>query len=138
MLCAYLPYLVTINAYFIWIGDYIEKKLKHIGTNIRAARKRKNLTIDVLSELVGVSPSFFGTLERGYSSLSVETLINVCKALDVSADSIIFKQETTLSSPVDEKKDILFTMLINASDEELSFLIDYIKLYRKKVSFLDS
>jgi len=112
--------------------------LKFIGENIRAARKNKNLTIDTLSELIGISSSFLGTLERGESSLSVETLIGVCKALGVSADSILLEQDVTPTPCVSDKKDTIATLLINATDDELSFLIDYVKLYRSKVRFNDT
>jgi len=112
--------------------------LKYIGENIRAARKSKNLTIDMLSELIGISSSFLGTLERGESSLSVETLIGVCKALGVSADSILLEQDVTPNPYINDKKDTIATLLNNATDDELSFLIDYVKLYRGKVKFNDA
>jgi len=112
--------------------------LKHIGENIRAARKSKNLTIDMLSELIGISSSFLGTLERGESSLSVETLIGVCKALGVSADSILLEQDVTPAPCISDKKDTIVTLLNNATEAELSFLIDYMKLYRSnKIKFTD-
>jgi len=109
--------------------------LKYIGENIRLARKSKNLTIDTLSELIGISSSFLGTLERGESSLSVETLIGVCKALGVSADLIIFDRNIAPEPSINDKKDTIMTLLSNATENELSFLIDYIKLYREKVVF---
>jgi transcriptional regulator with XRE-family HTH domain len=117
------------------MGDTSMKmSLKHIGENIRAVRKNKELTIETLSELAGISESFLGTVERGESSISLETLINICIALDVSADSLLMegiKQDTPLS----DKRDTLLTILKNASDTELDFLIDYVKLYRGKVKF---
>jgi len=112
--------------------------LKHIGENIRAARKSKNLTIDMLSELIGISSSFLGTLERGESSLSVETLIGTCKVLGVSADSILFDQDKLQLPYTSDKKDTIATLLSSSTDDELSFLIDYIKLYRDKVQFNDA
>jgi transcriptional regulator with XRE-family HTH domain len=111
-----------------------EKNLKRIGENIRAARKSKNLTIETLSELAGVSESFLGTVERGESSISIETLISLCKALDVSADSLIICGKETIPA-LSDKRDTLLTMLKNATDEELGFLIDYVKLYRGRVKF---
>jgi transcriptional regulator with XRE-family HTH domain len=112
--------------------------LKYIGENIRAARKSKNLTIDMLSELIGISSSFLGTLERGESSLSVETLIGECKALGVSADSILLEEDSPPTPYISDKKDTVVTLLNNATDDELSFLIDYMKLYRSKVRFNDA
>ena len=113
-----------------------KEHLKHIGENIRTARKSKDLTIDTLSELVGISSSFLGTLERGESSLSVETLINICKTLGISSDSIILEQDPTpVSAVVADKKDVIMTLLNNATEDELSFLVDYVKLYRGRVMF---
>jgi len=110
--------------------------LKPLGENIRAARKSKNLTIETLSELAGISESFLGTVERGESSVSLETLINICKALDIGADLLLMEGIDKNSIP-SEKRDTLFTMLKNASDAEIDFLIDYVKLYRGKVRFLE-
>jgi len=110
--------------------------LKYVGENIRTARKNKNLTIDSLSELVGISPSFLGTIERGESFLSVETLIKLCKVLGVSADSIILDRDVT-PAPTDTK-DILLTLLHNATENEMQFLIDYVKFYRDRGVFKDS
>jgi len=113
-----------------------KEHLKYIGENIRAARKSKNLTIDTLSELVGISPSFLGTLERGESSLSVETLMGICRTLGVSSDSIILNQEPTpMPAVVADMKDVIMTLLNNATEDELSYLIDYVKFYRGRVDF---
>ena len=112
----------------------MKENLKYIGANIRAARKNKNLTIDTLSELAGISESFLGTIERGESSLSVETLVSICEALNVSADSMLTAAVNT-DSPIADKKDIILTLLRNSSDKELDFLIDYIKLYRNRIEF---
>ena len=112
------------------MGDYRkEKNLKKIGKNIRTARKNKNLTIETLSELAGISESFLGTVERGESSISIETLTNLCKVLDVSADSLVMRGEESALTPSD-KRDTLLTMLKNAPDEDIEFLIDFVKLCR--------
>ena len=108
--------------------------LKHVGENIRTARKNKDLTIETLSELAGISESFLGTVERGESSISLETLISLCETLGVSADSLIMDGKEISPSPSD-KRDTLFTVLKNASDSELEFLVDYVKLYRSRVKF---
>jgi len=116
------------------MGDGMKDNLKHIGENIRAARKSKSLTIETLAELAGISESFLGTIERGESSLSIETLVSLCRALDVSADVIIMGSMKQ-PPPTADKKDTLITMLGNATDAELDFLIEYVKLYRNKVKF---
>lgn len=132
-----MTYDVNIHHIPVILSRVMELKdhLKFIGQNIRAARKNKNLTIETLSELIGISPSFLGTLERGESSLSVETLVKVCRTLDISADSIIIDNNQLQSSSISDKKDIIATLLNKATDEELDYLIDYIKFYRDKIDF---
>ena len=125
------PFLCTLLSVVIIMK---EKNLKRVGENIRAARKSKNLTIETLSELAGISESFLGTVERGESSISIETLINLCKVLGVSADSLIMHDEEPAPA-LSDKRDTLLTMLKNATDKELDFLIDYVKLYRGRVKF---
>jgi len=120
------------------MNDYQKKEnLKKIGRNIRTARKNKNLTIETLSELAGISESFLGTVERGESSISIDTLTNLCKVLDVSADSLIMhgNDGKEPASSVSDKKATLLTLLKNSNDEELGFLIDYVKLCRGWIKF---
>jgi len=112
----------------------MKNHLTYIGANIRTARKRKNLTLEVLSGLCDVSESFLGMVERGASSISIETLIAICEALDVTADSLIMKGREMKSRPSD-KLDTLNTMLKNATDEELEFYTNFVKLCRGSGKF---
>lgn len=116
----------------------MKDNLKHIGENIRAARKNKNLTIETLSELIGISESFLGTIERGESSLSIDTLIKICTTLAISSDSLIFINSIESNPSTADKKDTLITLLNNASDDEIDYLIDYIKFYRGRINFQDA
>jgi len=112
----------------------MKSNMKHIGANIRAARKKRNLTLEVLSGLSGISESFLGMVERGASSISIETLIALCDALDVTADSLLMEgREDTLRPS--NKLDTLYTMLKNADDNDIEFLIDFVKLCRGSGKF---
>jgi transcriptional regulator with XRE-family HTH domain len=108
--------------------------MKYIGENIRVARKKKNLTLDVLSGLSDVSESFLSMVERGASSLSIETLISICDALDVTPDSLLIEGRGNDPRPSD-KRDTLHTMLKNATDDELDFYINFVKLCRVSNTF---
>jgi len=112
----------------------MKNNLKYIGENIRTIRKRKGLTLEVLSGLSGVSESFLGMVERGASSLSIETLISLCEALDVTSDSLIMEGRKIKSQPSD-KYDTICTMLKMATDEELDFYINFVKLCRGSSKF---
>jgi len=107
---------------------------KHVGKNIRTARKKKNLTLEVLSGLAGVTDSFLGMVERGASSLSIENLIAICDVLDVTPDSLLMEGRGNDPRPSD-KCDTLHTMLKNAADDELDFYINFVKLCRGSGKF---
>ena len=65
-------------------------KAYKIGSNIRTARKRADLTQEQLSESIGVTPQYLSDLERGLVGTSVSTLMRICTRLNVSADFILF------------------------------------------------
>lgn len=110
----------------------MKKDFKYIGENVRKIRKSKNLTLEQLAELVGISESFLGVAERGASGFSTETIIKISDALNVTTDSLLKRGENTTIAPSD-RMDTLTTMLKNATDEELDFLIDYVKLCKGRV-----
>lgn len=67
-----------------------ETDIYNIGSNIRIARKRANMTQEELSERVGVTPQYLSDLERGLVGPSVSTLKKICTNLNISADFILF------------------------------------------------
>ena len=112
----------------------MKEPLKYIGENIRNARQSKNLTIEQLAELADISDSFLGVVERGTSGISIETLISIALALDVTSDSLIMEKSAPPKITA-MKKDTLLALLQKSDDSELDFLIDFITLYRKNVRF---
>ena len=63
--------------------DY-EMDYKKLGSRVRQQRVLNELTQDELSRLTGVSCSFIGLIERGERKASLETLVALCNALNVS------------------------------------------------------
>lgn len=64
--------------------DYIS-----MGNRIRLARKAQNLSQEQLAELCGISVSYMGHIERGSRKMSLETLVSLCEALNVSSDYLL-------------------------------------------------
>ena len=62
-----------------------------IGKRISRARLAAGHTQEWLAESVGVSLQYISDLERGVVGTSVATLINLCNALNVSIDSLLFE-----------------------------------------------
>lgn len=56
---------------------------KELGARIQELRKRGPMTQERLAELVEVSPSFIGPIERGEKLPSLVTLAKIAQALEV-------------------------------------------------------
>lgn len=102
---------------------------RYVGENVRNARLNKGLTIEQLAELADISDSFLGVAERGTSGFSIETIIKLAVVLDVTTDSLLFENHPgpTPSS----KMDTLVTILSGCADEDIDFMIEYVKLSKK-------
>jgi len=60
-----------------------------LGKRVRIRRTVLELTQEELAERIGVCTSFIGHIERGTRKLSVETLYDLCKVLETSADFLL-------------------------------------------------
>ena len=61
-----------------------------IGERLRSIREGMNMTREQFSEKIDITDSFLGQIERGERSLSVKTLKKVVKYTGVSADYLLF------------------------------------------------
>ncbi len=59
--------------------DYVK-----LGERIRKQRILNQLTQEQLAESAGISTSFVGHIERGEKKASIETIVALCNALEVS------------------------------------------------------
>lgn len=81
----------------------------NLGSLIRKYRKEKKLTLKALAEKTGVSEGFLSQVENNVNSPSVDTLINICNGIGVSAGDLlnqINKQEKLILVPRSEWDDI--------------------------------
>ncbi|MCM3041273.1 XRE family transcriptional regulator [Paenibacillus motobuensis] len=69
----------------------------NIGSNIRAIRKRKNLTIAQICEETGLSQGFMSQVETNKTSPSIATLEGIAKALRVPLAYLLLHQEERMS-----------------------------------------
>ncbi|MBQ6439142.1 MAG: helix-turn-helix transcriptional regulator [Mogibacterium sp.] len=75
----------------------IDDNVYNIGSNIRTARMRADLTQEEMSERIGVTPQYLSDLERGLVGTSIPTLIKICTDLNISADFILFGSSREIS-----------------------------------------
>lgn len=97
-----------------------------IGARIKEIRLKRNLTQEALAEKADISNTQqISNIERGLSGLSVGKLKDVCIALDIDADYLLFG----ISSKNVET--VLHKFISDMTDEQISNLIEIVKAYAK-------
>ena len=67
-----------------------EMDYARIGMRIRQVRKVKGWSQNELAKKCSISMSFLGHIERGTRIMSLETFANICVALDIGADELLW------------------------------------------------
>ncbi|MGH2428339.1 MAG: helix-turn-helix domain-containing protein [Candidatus Limnocylindria bacterium] len=70
-----------------------EPDYPEVGERLRARRRVRGLSLRVLAERLGVSPSLISQIERGRARPSVSTLFAIVTELDASLDELLFNDE---------------------------------------------
>lgn len=69
----------------------------NIGKQLKAARQNRNMTLDVLADVTGVSKPMLGQIERGQSSPTITTLWKIATGLKVPLSSFLQEEKTKYS-----------------------------------------
>lgn len=75
-----------------------------LGGNIRRLRIARNMTLNELAEISGVSKSMLGQIERGDANPTISIIWKIANALKVSFSSLI--SDTTATYDVLDKSDV--------------------------------
>jgi transcriptional regulator with XRE-family HTH domain len=115
--------------------------LDKIGERIRFEREKHGLSREAFAEIVGLSPFYIGQIERDERNMSIETLIRICDALNVSIDyilkgyikymeniSVMETVESNYSEEMDSEIKELLSLLSGTSKKNISLINDMIKL----------
>lgn len=62
-----------------------------LGRYLRDTRKRAQLSQEAFADKIGINRTYYGNLERGENSISIDRLQKISKALDIPL-SELFKQ----------------------------------------------
>lgn len=69
--------------------------LTGVGKRVRRTREHYKLTREQLAEMANISPQFLVHIENGTKSMTVNTICNLSRALNISADYLLFGAEDT-------------------------------------------
>ncbi len=104
--------------------------LEIIGNNIKIARTKKGITQQELAEQLHKSDKFISMLERACSGLSLETIIDICKILDIQPNTLF----NGIIDYNNDKDKYIINSLSSLSIEDKEFLINVIEYVLKKNS----
>ena len=104
----------------------MELDLKGIGARIRYFRNKKKLSQEALAEMVSVNNDHISRIESGRVRPSLQLLVAIANALEVSIDDILVDN---LTHPNSITGDEIHTLLLDCSDNEK-------KMLTKTVSFM--
>ncbi len=66
-----------------------------IGKRVRQTREHYKLTREQLAERANISPQFLVHIENGTKSMTSNTICNLVRALNISADYLLFGLDNT-------------------------------------------
>ena len=103
-----------------------DKNNAEIGERIKEIRLKRHMTQETLSEKAGVcNPQQISNIERGLSGMSVAKLKDLCTALDIDADYILFGVSTH------NVESMLNKYIKEMTNEQASNLLEMVKAYAK-------
>ena len=94
-----------------------------VGARIKRTREMRKLTQEYISNQAEVNTQHISDVERGEVGLSIGTLSKICKALEVSADYILFGDDASSAG------NPLHDLLESLSATDKLFIEDFVHLY---------
>lgn len=106
-----------------------------IGNNIRSEREVRNLTRDELAEILDLTTSHMGLIERGERGATGITLIKLSKALEKPIDDFfydstglpIYMMEGAGGDDTEANRKKIASLITYLSNDELCFIVNIIK-----------
>jgi len=104
-----------------------------VGSRIRSLWKKNYLTIERLSELLEVSTSIIGLVEKGDSGVSADNLLALAHVFKVPVDYLLTGENVALPDNNKNRFETLETYLYDYTDEEIAFLLELAKFLKNRV-----
>ena len=103
-----------------------DKNNAEIGERIKEIRLKRHMTQETLSEKAEIcNPQQISNIERGLSGMSIAKFKDICRALDVDADYILFGVATH------NVETALNKYIKKMTNEQVANLLEMVKAYAK-------
>lgn len=116
--------------------------METIGTRLRQQREKKNLTMNQVQELTGISKGNLSGMENDKNKPSVSALLSLSQILDCSIDWLLTgstpvsksePESTKTEFSISELEKELLTMFRILSEEQQSDIYDFIYMKYRKI-----
>lgn len=101
--------------------------LSNLGNRIRDERHRAHLTQEQLAEMVGCNESYIGQIERGAKNPSLEIVVNIANALNVTVDYLL--ADNVKVDQINGLLDEIVSLVKDRDPEDIRFIITITRLY---------
>lgn len=103
--------------------------LCEIGNNLYKIRKNRGLTQAEVAEKADLSDRTYADIERGSVNMRIETLLKICKALNITPDEILTQEN---SRPISAEE---LTEIINqCSENEKQTALKLLGIYMQSLN----
>lgn len=100
-----------------------ENLKRTIGARLRVARAAKGLTQEKLAEVIGKTEETVSNIERGKSLPSIETVLDICTALDLEISDLFTRANRPLSGSRAQAEAVAIHLVHTLSDDDLSIAV---------------
>lgn len=100
-----------------------------IGNKLLTFRKEKVLTQAEVAELAEVSDRTYADIERGSTNMRMETLVSICKALNITPNQILIDDDNLLM--IEQEK--LFKQLNSCKTKERETALKLLSVYLNSI-----
>ena len=73
-----------------------------IGNKLLIIRKKAGMTQSEVAEIAGLSDRTYADIERGSVNMRIETILRICKALNITPDEILTEENLSLTEEQSE------------------------------------
>lgn len=95
-----------------------------VATRIRFFREQKGITVNKLANKAGISQSFLREIELGKKNPTVETLSEICKALNITLRDFF---DDEVASAIQENE--LIQQIYRLTPSQQNLLLDFLKSF---------
>lgn len=101
-----------------------------IGKQIKKNRLNQGMTQEVLAEKVNISIPHISRIENGSSSPSLQTLVDICNALDITIDNLM---QDSLPAARKRIGGRLETILADCTTAEMNMIVNVIDILLQEI-----